>query len=120
MATISVGTVSVSVIPDVKRFASSANAKLIPEARKLGDAMGKIMADRINAQLARVRDVRIGVDDKAASAELDVFTRDRHTTVTVDVDKSSVSRIKSVLGGLSGVFGKGVSYAVIGRGALER
>lgn len=71
MTAISVGTVYVSVLPDVKRFASTANRKLIPEAEALGAAMGKAMARRINEGLKDVHDAKVGADTKAANVEID-------------------------------------------------
>jgi hypothetical protein len=106
MAGISVGTVSVDVIPNVQRFASTARAKLVPEAEKLGDAMGKAIADRINEKLKGVHDAKIGADTEKANLEIDRLKAKldelSHKKITPEVDVKGNSLFSKLSGALSG------------------
>lgn len=86
MAGISVGSVSVDVVPSAKNFASDLRRQLLPEARKLGDEVGKELSNRINAAMG---DVRINADTRPAMDAADRLKADiakDRPTVTVNAD----------------------------------
>jgi phage-related protein len=67
MASISVGSVSVDVVPSVRDFASRIRREILPDADRIGREVGERMARAINAQLD---DIKIKVDMGRALARL--------------------------------------------------
>lgn len=124
--TISVGSVSVSVVPDARGIDRKLRDAVVPGATAAGEEAGKVMVQRINAQLKDIRDARVGVnvDDKLAKAELDDLARTRTSKLKVDVDKNSLSGLSGILSKIPGLgapgaaAGAGIAVAVPAVAAL--
>lgn len=104
MAAISVGSVAVSVIPSVRNFSKDLQRKLVPEAKVVGDEVGKTLADSINARLRGVNGVNLDVNNKLANAKIDETAAKadelgrKRPTVSVGVDKASFGFLTSKIG----------------------
>jgi hypothetical protein len=72
---VSVGSVTVDVLPDAERFNERLSAKLNPAAVRAGQEYGRRFVKGLRAELAGANnpDVNIGVDTGRASAEVDAF-----------------------------------------------
>ncbi|MGZ4621452.1 MAG: transglycosylase SLT domain-containing protein [Blastococcus sp.] len=74
---VSVGSVSVDVVPDASRFNDILSARLNPAAAKAGDEVGKRIAEGVQARLrAASPDVPVGADTTKARTEVDRFLVD--------------------------------------------
>ncbi|ASU81402.1 hypothetical protein CDO52_00165 [Nocardiopsis gilva YIM 90087] len=123
-----VGRVNIRVAPDTSRFKADLSKALTRLERTLTvniptklDA-GRITADaiRIKRDLQRQLDgVAIGLDVNAtrAAADLARVARDRTAEITVDVDRSALSRARSALGavgrGVAGAGGRAVGLSAL-------
>ena len=63
--------------------------------------------------------VDVDADTAAAEAQIDAVARDRKATIEVDVDKSSVARAQSLIGGGGGGRGGGLGGSLSGAAKLE-
>lgn len=70
MASISVGSVTVDVVPNVGNFTSNLRRQLVPGATAIGTQMGRDISRGLAAGLTAPPPIRIQADTGAASAEL--------------------------------------------------
>ena len=123
-----VGRVNIRVAPDTSRFRRELGQSLealertltvnIPtriDTKKVAQDAARVKAD-VERQLGHVK-VGVDVDTKAAAAELARASRDRTSTIRVDVDRSALDRLQGVLGGLTRGLGK-VTGGAAGIGAI--
>lgn len=96
MAGISIGSVSISVVPSAEGFSDQLKASLVPEADAIGVEVGNHIADGIRAQLKDIT-VTVTADTAEATAALDELSR-KNITPSVTFDDS---RIVAALEGIS-------------------
>lgn len=105
------GSASVSITPSFEGFHRKIGRELGTEDAafaRAGDRWGKLAGDafsaRLRTSLARLPAARIraSADTARAKAELDATARTRTARVRVDVDRSALSRLGGMLGGLPG------------------
>lgn len=123
-----VGRVNIRVAPDTSRFRRELGQSLealertltvnIPtriDTKKVAQDAARVKAD-VERQLGHVK-VGVDVDTKAAAAELARASRDRTSTIRVDVDRSALDRIQGLVGGLTRGLGR-ITGGAAGIGAI--
>ncbi|MFJ1788371.1 peptidoglycan DD-metalloendopeptidase family protein [Streptomyces anulatus] len=99
-----VGSTRVSLVPDVTRFGPELLTELPkavrPGAERAGDVIGDVIAQKVNAAVAKMRPViKVGLDldDALAKTEIQNLTKPRTIKVTAELDdKAAAASLKKL------------------------
>jgi phage-related protein len=97
VASISIGSVHVDVVPSVSEFGREMRRRLLPDASRVGDEIGREMADQINGHLDNIQ-VRVNTGRSLTQLKRldEALTRLDGRKVTVELDVQTLGAIAEV------------------------